>query len=83
MSVGWCGYKNRYQNGKCLKEIKLYAHNMITNLDSIVNIIGEPIWPFDEHKNPHFDNEYDIHMSSENYEEGGYSLNLDLQTIFY
>ena len=56
---------------------------MITILGSIVNIIGgyQPIWPFNEHKNLHFDNEYDVHMSSKNYEESGYGLNLDSLAI--
>ena len=34
---------------------------MITILGSIVEIIrgaGEPLWPFTEHKNLHFDNEF-------------------------
>ena len=29
----------------------------------------------------HFDNEQDIHMSSINYEESGYGLDLDVPTI--
>ena len=68
----------------CSKENGLRAQNLITILGSIVNIIGgEPIWPFNEHENLHFDDEWDIHMSSEKYEESGYSLNLDLLTILY
>ena len=50
----------------CLEEIRLYAINMITILDSIVNI-----WPFTKHKNIHFDIERDTHTSSTNYEESG------------
>ena len=42
---------------------------LITNL--IVNITGRILWPFNEHKNLHFDNESDIRMSSENYEKSG------------
>ena len=42
---------------------------------------GEPIWPFNAHENLHFDNEQDIHTSSEMYEESGYGLNLDMLTI--
>ena len=30
---------------------------------------GEAIGPFNEHENPHFDNEKDILMSSKSYEE--------------
>ena len=41
------------------------------------------MWPFDEYENLHFDNEYDIHMSSKNYEDSGYDLNLDFLTMSY
>ena len=41
------------------------------------------VWPLDEHKNHHYDNEQDIHTSSEICEESGYGLNLDLLTISY
>ena len=36
-----------------------------------------------EHENLHFDNEWDIYMSSnfQNYEANGYDLNLDLLII--
>ena len=44
---------------------------------------GEPIWPFNEHKNLHFDNEKDMYMSSKDYEESGYGLKLDWLTISY
>ena len=43
--------------------------------------MGGPVWPFNEHKNLHFDNEQDFYRSSENYEENRYSLKLDLLTI--
>ena len=68
---------------RVLKKIGLHAQNMIIILDSIVNITGGvgPIWPFNKHKNLHFDNAHDIHMSSKNYGESGYSLDLDLLTI--
>ena len=36
------------------------------------------IWPLNEPKNLHFDNESDIHMSSKNYEANGYGQDLDL-----
>ena len=40
--------------------IELYTQNMLTILDLIVNIFGRPpTWPLNEHKNLHFDNEYD------------------------
>ena len=41
---------------------------------------GEPKWPLNEHENIYFDNERDNHMSSRNYEDSGYGLNLDLLT---
>ena len=50
---------------------------MIIILCSIVNVIwgwGDAIQPFNEHKNLHFDNELNIHMSSQNHEESGYGL---------
>ena len=55
--------------------------NMITILvDSIVNIIvGELMWPFDEHKN--LDNEQGIHVNSKYHKESGYGLILDSLTI--
>ena len=33
--------------------------------------------------NSHFDDEQDIHVSSENHEESGYGFNLDSLTISY
>lgn len=39
-----------------------------------------PAWVFYEW-NLHFDNEYDIDMSSKNYDETGYGLDLNLVTI--
>ena len=54
----WCGSKNGYQKDTCLKEIKVCAQKLISNLDSIVSIIGGgPIRPFNEHENLHFANE--------------------------
>ena len=38
--VGW-GYKNMHQKGMiCYNEIGLHAQNMLTILDSILNVIG-------------------------------------------
>ena len=45
--------------------------------------MGRLIQAFNEHKNIHFDNEQNIHMSSKIYEEVGYDLHLDLLTILY
>ena len=42
-----------------------------------------PMRPFNEHKYPHSDGEQKIHIRSENDEENGYGLNLDLLTIVY
>ena len=39
---------------------------------------GTSIWPFNEHKNLHSSNAWDIHMNSKNYEESGYGLDLEL-----
>ena len=35
-----CGSKNRQQKDKCLKQIGLRAHNLVTILSSVVNIVG-------------------------------------------
>jgi hypothetical protein len=48
----------------CLNEIGLHAPKMYTILSSVVNIIGQETYiPIDEHKNLHFDNEEDIHVT--------------------
>ena len=55
-----------------LKEIGLRVHNVITILGSIDNIVGEGggvVWPLNEHKSLHFDNEWGMHLSSQNYEK--------------
>ena len=44
-------------------------------------LIGGSIWPFNEHENLRFDNEYDIHMTSNIYEN--YVLDLDLLIIMH
>ena len=41
----------------CLEEIELRAQNMLTILVLMFNMIEGPIWPLNEHKNIHFDNE--------------------------
>ena len=54
--VVWCGSKNEYQKDVCLKDIRLHAHDILTILNSIVNVIREgPTWPFNEHENIHFE----------------------------
>ena len=54
-----------------------------SKLNSQHNWRGKSKWTFNEHKNLHLDNKYDVHMSSKNYEESGYGLDLDLLTILY
>lgn len=45
---------------------------------------GVPIQPFNEHEKFHIENEYNVHMSSENYnEKNDHMLYLDLLTILY
>ena len=49
---------------------------MLTILGSMVDVNGgpgggEPIWPLYEHKNLHFNNTLDIHMSFKEYEANG------------
>ena len=79
-----CDSENGYQRCMCSKEIGLCAQIMMTYLNSIINlIIGVSIWLFNEHKNLHFDGEYDIHISYESYDESRYSLDMDLLTISY
>jgi hypothetical protein len=41
----------------CLKELDLRVQNMLIILDSILNLIGGPILPLNEHENLYFDNE--------------------------
>jgi hypothetical protein len=83
----WCVLWKESKNGRqkdimCSKEIaRLRAPNMLTTLDSIVNISEGPKCPFNWHKNLHFDNQEDIYMSSENYQETSYNLELHLLAI--
>jgi hypothetical protein len=61
----------------CSKEIRLCAQNMLTILNSIVNLIREDLYDH-WHENLHFDNEWDSHSSSENYEANIYRKDLEL-----
>ena len=55
---------------------------IIINLYLIFNItLGCIYMTINERENFHFDNDWDIHMSSANYGGVGYGLNLDLLTI--
>jgi hypothetical protein len=49
---------------------------LVTYLGPIINIIGGLSWSFKE--NVDFDNVLDVHVSSKNWEEKGYSHDLDL-----
>ena len=50
---------NWHQKDMCSSESRLRAQNIFIILSSIVNMIGGggPIWPLNEHEDPHFDNE--------------------------
>ena len=51
-------------------------------LNSEHNVLfGGPKWPFDEHQKLYFDNELDIHTSSENHEQS--DLKSDLRITSY
>ena len=43
--------------------------------------MGGRIWAFDELEDLHFDNEQDIHISSEDHEENGFGPDSDLSII--
>ena len=62
-------------------------NNTITILGLVFNkILRVCVWGgymTNEHENLHFGNEHNIHMSSNNYEESGYDLDLDLLTTLY
>ena len=75
-----CRSKNEHRQATCLEEIGLRAQNMPIILESIVNIIGRR-GRGDEHKNPHFDNERDLHTRSKYYKTNGFGRDLDLLII--
>ena len=66
----------------CLKEIQLRAENMIIIRDSFMNITKEGLY---DHVTTHVNMRFGIyiHMSSKNYEESGYNLDVDLLTISF
>lgn len=46
----------------------MLKRNLLSILDAIVNMIGEPSESFDNLENLHFDNDYnDVHRSTENH----------------
>ena len=58
-------------------------NNTITNIQHgfvCVCVCGRRGYTTNEHENLHFGYEQNLHMSSKNYEESGYDLNLDLLT---
>jgi hypothetical protein len=68
----------------CLNEIGLHAPKMYTILSSVVNIIGQETYiPIDEHKNLHFDNEEDIHVTPKTLYDKLLQHNSDTLTILY
>lgn len=50
------GIKKGHQKYLYLKEIELHAQNLLSILDSKVNMIAERIRPLNGHENLHFDN---------------------------
>jgi hypothetical protein len=70
--VIWCGSKNKYNNKKCLQEIGLRTQNTIIIINFLINMIGRPTCPFNEHEN-----EEDVHMNSKIHEDSDYNLALD------
>ena len=77
-----CDSENGCQKDTCSKEIGMHAfRNLLSILDAIVNIIEELLGSFDNLENLHFDNEYNVHRSSENHEGSGYGHHLDLLII--
>ena len=68
-----CGSKNGRHNDMCLEEVGLRAQNMLTILSSTINLIRETYTTTEwTQENLHFDNNQDIHTSSENCEANGY-----------
>jgi hypothetical protein len=79
-----CGSKNRHHKDiMCSKEIGLHAQNALTILDSTVTMIRETYMTICEHKNRHFHNEEEIHMSSKNYEADGFGHDLNSLIVLH
>ena len=63
----WLGVDLRTGTKKhVFKRYELRAQTMLTIPGSVVNMIGGPIWPLNEHENLHFDDE--SHTSCKHYE---------------
>lgn len=69
-----CAIKNEYQKDMCFKRIQfeVHAQNVLTILNSIVNMLGRPIWPLMYTKSTSLWEWKDICMSSENNETNDY-----------
>jgi hypothetical protein len=82
--VVWYGFKNKCQIDCVIKKLDKCAQYVMTILDSIANINSGDLYDhlYNEHEDLHFENDIDnIHMSSKNYAESHYGLDLDLLTI--
>ena len=80
----WCGFPNGYRKDIFSKKIGRRAQNLLTILGSRISVIGADLYDrLLSMRMFAFDNEQDIHMSSEHYEESVYGLDLKLLTIFY
>ena len=82
MSGMWLGVDLIMDTGKgtCLEKGRIpCSKNVKIVLSSIINMMGgAPIWSLNERENLHFDNEYDIHVSFEQYEVNGFGYELGL-----
>jgi hypothetical protein len=80
-----CDSKNGYQKDTWLKEISLHVQNIISILNSIMNIIergGTNMTTHWTQKNTYYNNEKDVHMNFKNCKKS-YGLDLDLRTFSY
>ena len=81
--VIWCGSKMVPKRLVSKRKWKIcWKYSNYSRLNDWHNW-GGSIWPFNNHKDLHSNNKWDIHMGSESDEESGYVLNLDFPTIFY
>ena len=53
----WLGVDLRIGTNKTCVWKRLRAKNVLIILGSIIDMIGEPLWALNEHKNLHFDND--------------------------
>ena len=77
-----CGFKNGHRKNKCLIEIGVLAQNMLTILESIVNLKGETYIIFQHEIEFSFLTlSKNIHTGSKHYNENDHMHNLDLIII--